>query len=74
MQKITDWAFVFVFVLGYLGTWSAVQHYIKRNGADPLDALLPRLAAVWTDNEEKEVSFPLFVRMGRSSGASSLSS
>jgi trans-aconitate methyltransferase len=52
-------------LLGYLNTWSAVQGYIKANGANPVEALRPRLEALWPANQTREVQFPLFLRAGR---------
>ncbi len=52
-------------LLGYLNTWSAVQQYIRANGADPVEDLRPRLEALWPGDHTREVQFPLFVRAGR---------
>lgn len=51
--------------LGYLRTWSGVQHYIKQHQEDPVAMIEPRMRALWNETEMKEVRFPLFVRMGR---------
>lgn len=50
---------------GFLNSWSSVQHYITRNGDNPVDIIADRINAVWKDDEEKEVVFPLFMRVGR---------
>lgn len=50
--------------LGYLGTWSAVQHFVRANGRDPLDTFAPKIEAVWPELELKTVRFPVFVRLG----------
>ncbi|MBD0261096.1 MAG: class I SAM-dependent methyltransferase, partial [Cytophagales bacterium] len=52
-------------LLGYLNTWSAVQGYVKANGANPVEDLRPRLEALWPGSETREVQFPLFLRVGR---------
>jgi SAM-dependent methyltransferase len=53
-------------LLGYLGTWSAVQHYIRKNGHHPLDdTLVAELKKVWPDGEIKTVRFPIFGRVAK---------
>jgi SAM-dependent methyltransferase len=49
---------------GYLNTWSALQHYKKANGVSPLIALMPELEVAWGTGE-KEVDFPILLRVGR---------
>lgn len=51
-------------LLGYLNTWSAVQHYIKNKGENPIDLVKPELEGLWGEGE-KEVVFPLLLRVGR---------
>lgn len=51
-------------LVGYISTWSAVQHYIKKNGHTPIDALRSDLNGVWKSGT-REVIFPVFTRMGR---------
>lgn len=51
-------------LLGYLGTWSALTHYRRATGRDPLSAVAERLAAIWADGT-REVRWPLTLRMGR---------
>ena len=51
-------------LLGYLGTWSAVKHFIKKNGSNPLDKFSTGLAKVWKSGP-KTVRFPLLVKIGR---------
>lgn len=51
--------------LGYLNTWSGVQHYIKANGTNPVDEFGGQLTAIWDDREEKVFTFPLFLRIGQ---------
>lgn len=52
-------------LLGYLNTWSAVQGYVREHGTNPVEALRPRLEALWPADETREVQFPLFLRAGR---------
>ena len=51
--------------LGYIYTWSAVKKFIRENGHDPVEKLQLKLKAHWKNNEEKEIRFPFFVRLGR---------
>lgn len=50
--------------LGYLGTWSAAQHYRKAQGEDPVALFSAEIAAVWPEEEELDIWFPVFVRLG----------
>ncbi|MES2772991.1 MAG: class I SAM-dependent methyltransferase [Bacteroidota bacterium] len=52
-------------LLGYLNTWSAVQHYIKKHGRNPLDEVESQLLSAWNDHSTKLVRFPLLLRIGR---------
>jgi SAM-dependent methyltransferase len=51
--------------MGYLYSWSSVQNYIKANGNNPLDLLLPELSKAWGDAGARDLVFPLFLRAGR---------
>lgn len=51
-------------LLGYLQTWSAVKHYEKRTGINPVDKIAPQVIAMWKE-DLKTVSFPLLVRVGK---------
>jgi len=51
-------------LIGYFNTWSAVQHYIKEHGNNPIDLIKDELKAVWQASEQ-QVNFPLLLRMGR---------
>lgn len=51
--------------LGYLSTWSAVQHYQKQNGQSPLTLIEDNLLKRWPSDEKKEFHFLLFLRLGR---------
>lgn len=51
---------------GYLGSWSAVQHFIQKNGRSPLDSTFEaQLKTVWPEGDIKTVRFPIFGRVGR---------
>ncbi len=53
-------------LLGYLGTWSALQHFVKQNGRSPLDEpFVEKLTAAWPKDESRTVRFPIFGRVGR---------
>jgi SAM-dependent methyltransferase len=51
--------------LGYLRSWSALQHYIREKDQDPLPAFAAQLASVWPDDTIMPVNFPIFVQAGR---------
>jgi SAM-dependent methyltransferase len=53
--------------LAYLGTWSAVQRYLKQNGYDPLLEFGRNLRGIWgTPDARRELHWPLHLRVGRS--------
>lgn len=53
-------------LLGYLGTWSATQAYVKATGSNPLAELSRRLAPLWPDpGQRKTLRWPLHLRVGR---------
>jgi len=53
-------------LLGYLGTWSALQHFGRKNGWSPLDApFVETLQSTWREGEIKTVRFPIFGRIGK---------
>ena len=45
--------------LAYLRSWSATQRYLRARGTDPLALIAAELAAVWPDEVEKTVEWPL---------------
>jgi len=51
-------------LIGYLETWSAVQHYIKQNGSNPVDLIRAELQSSWQQSN-KQVTFPLLLRLGK---------
>lgn len=52
-------------LIGFLQSWSAVQKYIKTNHADPVALIQKDLDAVWNDEAQMTVRFPIFLRIGR---------
>jgi ubiquinone/menaquinone biosynthesis C-methylase UbiE len=50
---------------GYLNSWSAVQHYIKANGKNPIESITSTLRNAWGQKEALQVIFPLYTRMGK---------
>ena len=62
MAMTYEWTFDHL--LGYLETWSALQHYVRKNGRSPLDeAIMEALRAAWSPGTIKTVRFPLFGRI-----------
>ena len=57
-----DWSFEQL--IGYLNTWSAVQHYIERNNENPIEKITNDLLECWNDGEMKQVTFPILLRVG----------
>lgn len=56
-------------LLGYIGTWSAVQRYRRANGDAMLRDFEAQLEARWGDpSAARPVSWPLLVRAGRVGG------
>jgi ubiquinone/menaquinone biosynthesis C-methylase UbiE len=50
---------------GYLNSWSATQKYISKEGENPVNAFMETLRPLWKQNEVKAVTFPLFMKLGR---------
>ncbi len=53
----------FEHIIGYLNSWSAVQHYIKDKGSNPVDIIRDDLEKAW-GNGERHVTFPIFMKAG----------
>lgn len=51
-------------MLGYIGTWSAVDRYRAANGSDPLEALGRELSRCWGGEAVREIRWPLSLRAG----------
>lgn len=52
-------------LLGYLGTWSAVKHYEKQNGHDPVQLISNEITAAWGNARTHLFRFPVLLRAGR---------
>lgn len=50
--------------IGYINTWSAVKHFIKAKGFNPVEDFQKELEKYWLPSEIKYVRFPFFVRLG----------
>ena len=50
---------------GYLSSWSATQKYIRENKSDPVRDFPDHIANMWKAEEVKEVTFPVFMKLGR---------
>lgn len=51
-------------LFGYLNTWSAVQHYIRENGENPVALIEAELRQAWGGVGDREVRFPLLTKVG----------
>ncbi len=58
-------SWTFDHLAGFLGTWSALKHFIKKNQCNPLEDLLPILKKAWGDVPERVIHFPVFSRIGK---------
>ncbi len=48
---------------GYFNSWSSIQHYIKKNGKNPVGEVIEKLREYWQG--EQRVEFPLFTKVAR---------
>jgi ubiquinone/menaquinone biosynthesis C-methylase UbiE len=54
------------YLVGYLGTWSAVQRFKEKNKMDPIENLIEELVQAWGQPEtEKQIYWPINMRVGR---------
>lgn len=52
-------------LLGYLGTWSAVQRYRTACGRDPLEPFAAQLTSAWPERDApRAVTWPIHMRVG----------
>lgn len=51
-------------LIGYLETWSAVEHYKARHNQNPIDLIREKLEASW-ESSDKKVTFPMLLRIGK---------
>ncbi len=71
MQEITppdfsitaDWELEHL--IGYLGTWSALQSYIEKNKSNPLEAMYEQLRTAWGKISTHRVQWELNLRVAR---------
>lgn len=59
-----QFTWTFETLIGYLQTWSSVQHYISKNNKNPIDLIYNDLKVSWQNNDQK-VIFPLLLRIGK---------
>lgn len=50
---------------GYLTSWSATQKFIRTHQENPVVAFRESLAPYWKPDEQKNVTFPVFMKLGR---------
>lgn len=51
-------------LIGYLNTWSAVKHFTKQNGRNPVIEFQSLMKPFFENQKERKVSFQLLLRMG----------
>lgn len=51
-------------MLGYLSTWSSTQQYIQHHKSNPIALIEKELLQLWGE-EEREVVFPVLLKVGR---------
>jgi SAM-dependent methyltransferase len=49
---------------GYLNTWSAVQHYIRKNNINPVSQLMEKIRTEFDRDIKLRMTFPIFMRIG----------
>jgi ubiquinone/menaquinone biosynthesis C-methylase UbiE len=52
-------------MIGFLNSWSAVQHYIDKNNSNPVDLVADDLRQCWRPNSRKTIIFPIVLRVGQ---------
>lgn len=63
-EMTADWNLEYL--VGYLGTWSALQTYIQKNRSNPLEAIFPEIRAAWGETRTRSVRWEVALRVGRS--------
>jgi SAM-dependent methyltransferase len=58
-----DFEWSFEHLVGYLETWSAVKHYEKKNGQNPVHLIHVALKKAWGNNETRIGYFPILLRV-----------
>lgn len=51
-------------LMGYLHTWSSVQHYQKHKNRNPVDMVSPQLKEAWGEAGNQKIKFPILLRIG----------
>ena len=64
---VKEWTFDHF--IGFLNTWSGVQHYIKANENNPIDLVYDHFKKHWKENETKQVKFPVLLRVGKTANS-----
>jgi len=64
-QLVQRYQWTLAQLTGYLNTWSAVTHYSKATGVQPLDQITHELKDAWGETDTHEVAFPILLRAGR---------
>lgn len=62
-EERVSWSFADF--IGYLNTWSSLQHYMRINAMNPVEDFSKSIRKFWEKNETLKFSFPLFLRMGK---------
>lgn len=52
-------------LIGYLNSWSAVQHYIKQHGNNPIDLIKPDINRIFATITSTNLHFDLLLRIGK---------
>lgn len=60
-----EYFWTFPQLLGYLSSWSSVQHYKNKNGSDPVDLIREELEREWGKERIRPVRFRILLRVGR---------
>jgi ubiquinone/menaquinone biosynthesis C-methylase UbiE len=67
--KVPTFAMDFVWDLatleGYLNTWSSVGKFIKQHNYNPVNEAIEEIKPLWKENEQKNITFPIFMKLGR---------
>ncbi|MGK5085380.1 class I SAM-dependent methyltransferase [Bdellovibrionota bacterium FG-1] len=58
-----EWSFAHL--IGYLGTWSALQAYVQAQKSNPLEAMYGELKTAWGDAPKRSVRWEIGMRVGR---------
>ena len=61
----TNYYWTYEQVIGFLNTWSAVQHFIRRNNENPVKKFSEELKVAWGNAAKRRITFPIFMRAGK---------